>query len=177
MSNEVDSAGRVRVPLSVAPSTPDPDPASTLLDPDAEQEPIVQPTLGDRITVLRQMKNWTQAQLARETSLSRPYVRALEAGHAREPRARTIGLLCQALDTDVIDLMQAVGALPPNYHDCQIRAELDLTMYLRRQRRLSEEFVALLIDLIHLAEEDEGVLGMLEMSPHVAVEPERRQPP
>ncbi len=116
---------------------------------------FVHPSLADRVRSCREAKRWTQADLARRAGLSRTYVKTIEDGQAKEPSARTIGLLCLALQVDVIDLMQAARALPVDYRQSQIQTELDMTMYLRRQRRLSEQFVNTLMRLIRLAEEDE----------------------
>lgn len=117
------------------------------------------PSLGKRIAELRAVKHWRQADLARATGLTRAYVKQIEDGGSKEPSARTIGLLAQALDGDPIELLQCCGALPPHYREGQFREELDLVMYLRRQRRLSEEFANTLVRLIRLAEAQETSVG------------------
>jgi transcriptional regulator with XRE-family HTH domain len=99
----------------------------------------------------------SQADLARATGLSRTYIKAIEDGIAKEPSARTIGLLARALDTDLIEIMEASGALPPNYHESPIESDKDLTMYLRRQKNLSEQSVSTIMRIIHLSELDEHV--------------------
>lgn len=113
------------------------------------------PDLAQRVRALREARHWTQAELARSTRLSRAYIKTIEDGWAKEPSARTIGLLAQSLGVHVIDLMQSTKAVPHDYHECRIHTDLDLTMYLRRQRRLSEAFVNTLMRLIELAELDE----------------------
>lgn len=114
-----------------------------------------QPALADQIRGLREARHWSQADLARACGLSRAYVKTIEDGHAKAPSARTIGLLSQGLDIDVVDIMQAAGAVPENYRASQIQSELEMVMYLRRQRKLSEEFVNTIMRLIRLAEMDE----------------------
>ena len=111
--------------------------------------------LGARITELREARHWRQAELARATGMTRAYIKQIEDGRSKEPSARTIGALAQALDADPIELLQLCGALPDDYREGQFREELDLTMYLRRQRRLSEEFTRSLMRLIRLAEANE----------------------
>lgn len=115
-----------------------------------------EPGLGQRVRSLREARSWSQADLARASRLSRTYVKAIEDGAAKEPSARTIGLLCRALQVDVIDLMQACGALPLDYYQSPLQKDLDLTMYLRRQRKLSEQFVNTIMHLVRVAELDEG---------------------
>jgi transcriptional regulator with XRE-family HTH domain len=112
--------------------------------------------LAIRIRELREGRRWSQADLARACGLSRAYVKTIEDGGAKEPSARTLGRLCQALEADAIELMQLCGALPEEYRDSQFREELDIVMYLRRQRRLSEQFVNMLMRLIRLAEIQES---------------------
>ena len=111
--------------------------------------------LGARVAELRQSRYWRQSDLARKAGLTRAYVKQIEEGRSKEPSARTIGLLAQALQADPIELLQLCGALPDDYREGQFREELDLTMYLRRQRRLSEEFTRTLVRLIRLAEAQE----------------------
>ncbi|HEV3313047.1 MAG TPA: helix-turn-helix transcriptional regulator [Chloroflexota bacterium] len=120
-----------------------------------EAEAVSTPEFAGRIRELRHARNWNQAQLAREAGLSRAYIKALEDGHSKEPSARTIGRLCLAFQTDPIELMQMCGALPPDFREGQFREDLDMVMYLRRQRKLSEAFVNTLMRLIRLAELDE----------------------
>jgi len=115
--------------------------------------------LGLRITELREALHWRQADLARATGMTRAYVKQIEEGGSKEPSARTIGLLAVALEADPVELLQLCGALPEDYRDGQFREELDLTMYMRRQRRLSEEFTRTLIRLIRLAEAHENPEG------------------
>ncbi len=113
--------------------------------------------LAQYVRRLREGKHMSQADLARATGLSRTYIKAIEDGVAKEPSARTIGLLARALDTDLIEIMQASGALPANYYESPIENDKDLTMYLRRQRKLSEESVSTIMRVIHLSELDEQV--------------------
>ena len=108
--------------------------------------------LAARIAELRESRHWRQSDLARATGLTRAYIKQIEDGGSREPSARTIGLLAQALGADPIELLELCGALPEGFREGQFREELDLTMYLRRQRRLSEEFTRTLVELIRLAE-------------------------
>jgi len=123
--------------------------------PDPAQAPGAA-LLAIRVREIRESRRWSQADLSRATGLSRAYIKAIEDGRAKEPSARTIGRLALSLEVHVIDLMQALGALPDDYHRLGIVADLDLTMYLRRQRRLSEEFVSMIMRLIHLAAIDEA---------------------
>jgi transcriptional regulator with XRE-family HTH domain len=110
---------------------------------------------GSRIADMRRARHWKQSELAHAAGMTRAYVKQIEDGRSKEPSARTIGLLAQALDADPIELLQLCGALPAGYREGQFREELDLSMYLRRQRRLSEEFTLTLLRLIRLAEASE----------------------
>jgi transcriptional regulator with XRE-family HTH domain len=109
-------------------------------------------SLAGRVRELRESHSMTQSQLARASGLSRAYIKTIEDGGAKEPSARTIGRLCLALEADALEFMQLCGAIPEEYRESQFQEELDMVMYLRRQRRLSEQFVNTLMRLIRLAE-------------------------
>lgn len=120
-------------------------------------ESVPSSPLADRVREMRLARRWSQADLARAAGLSRVYVKKIEDGRAQEPSARTLGRLCVALQADVVEFMQLCQALPDEYRDPQFREELDIVMYLRRQRRLSEQFVNTLMQLIRLAEAHESI--------------------
>jgi transcriptional regulator with XRE-family HTH domain len=68
--------------------------------------------LGRRLAGIRQDKQMTQAQLAREAGLSLKYVSMIESG--TNPSIRTVMKVCDALGTDVADVMEqeGIGSLP-----------------------------------------------------------------
>ncbi len=68
--------------------------------------------LGRRLASIRQDKQMTQAQLARESGLSLKYVSMIESG--TNPSIRTVMKVCDALGTDVADVMEqeGIGSLP-----------------------------------------------------------------
>ena len=68
--------------------------------------------LGKRLAGIRQDKQMTQAQLARESGLSLKYVSMIESG--TNPSIRTVMKVCDALGTDVADVMEqeGIGSLP-----------------------------------------------------------------
>jgi len=68
--------------------------------------------LGKRLASIRQEKQMTQAQLARESGLSLKYVSMIESG--TNPSIRTVMKVCDALGTDVAGVMEqeGIGSLP-----------------------------------------------------------------
>ncbi len=68
--------------------------------------------LGKRLASIRQEKQMTQAQLARLSGLSLKYVSMIESG--TNPSMRTIMKVCDALETEVSDVMEqeGIGAIP-----------------------------------------------------------------
>jgi transcriptional regulator with XRE-family HTH domain len=125
-------------------------PRSSLLNHEDRQACAT--AFAQRITELREARHWRQSDLARATGLSRAFILQIEEGRAVEPSARTLGALARALDADPMELLELCGAIPAEMRQQRVREELDLTMYLRRQRRLSEEFTRTLLHLIRLAE-------------------------
>ncbi len=63
--------------------------------------------LGRQLTALRQSREMTQAQLARESGLSLKYVSMIESG--TNPSVRTVMKVCDALDTDIAEVMDKEG--------------------------------------------------------------------
>lgn len=61
------------------------------------------PPIAANIARLRQRKGWTQAQLARETGLSRGYIAAVEQGR-RHPTLRALAVIAWALEVGIEDL-------------------------------------------------------------------------
>jgi len=108
--------------------------------------------LADFVRELREARKLSQADLARATGLSRTYIKTIEDGQAKEPSARTLGLLARALETDLVELMSVSGAVPDDYHRARFESDRDLTMYLRRRRNLSEQSVTTIMRLIRLSE-------------------------
>ncbi len=108
--------------------------------------------LADFVRDLRESRKMSQADLARASGLSRTYIKTIEDGLAKEPSARTVGLLARALETDLVELMAVSGAVPEDYHRCRLENDRDLTMYLRRRRNLSEQSVTTIMELIKLSE-------------------------
>jgi transcriptional regulator with XRE-family HTH domain len=101
----------------------------------------------------------SQADLARATGLSRTYIKGIEDGVVKEPSGRTIALLARALDSDLIDLMEACGAVPSGYGESSVEVDKDIAIYLRRNRNLSEQAVLMIMRVIRLSELDEkGVI-------------------
>ncbi len=68
--------------------------------------------LGSRVAVVRSDKDMTQAQLAREAGVSLKYVSMIESG--TNPSIKTIMKICDALGTDLTDIMEkeGIGSLP-----------------------------------------------------------------
>jgi len=68
--------------------------------------------LGRRLSTIRQDRQMTQAQLARESGLSLKYVSMIESG--TNPSIRTIMKVCDALGTDIAEVMdrEGIGTLP-----------------------------------------------------------------
>ena len=93
--------------------------------------------LAKYVRRLRQGKYMSQSGLARATGLSRTYVKAIEDGFIKDPSVRTVGLLRGALDSDVVEIMEAAGGVSPGSSESPIRNDADFAEYLRRQRGLS----------------------------------------
>lgn len=68
--------------------------------------------LGKKLSEIRQERSMTQAQLARESALSLKYVSMIESG--TNPSIRTIMKVCEALGTDVAEVMdqEGIGTVP-----------------------------------------------------------------
>lgn len=68
--------------------------------------------LGKRLAEIRQEKEMTQVQLAREAGLSLKYVSMIESG--TNPSIKTIMKVCDALETHIADVMEqeGIGTLP-----------------------------------------------------------------
>ena len=63
--------------------------------------------LGHGIAAIRQTKEMTQAQLAREADISLKYLSMIESG--TNPSVKTIMKVCGALDTDIAEVMEREG--------------------------------------------------------------------
>ena len=70
--------------------------------------------LAEYVRRLREGKYMSQGSLSRATGLSRNYVKAIEDGFSEDPSAHTVGLLLVALDSNVVEIMDAVGRLSPD---------------------------------------------------------------
>ena len=102
--------------------------------------------LGRQLTTLRQSREMTQAQMARESGLSLKYVSMIEAG--TNPSVRTIMKVCDALDTDIAEVMdnEGIGAVagrrPARLRSVQIDLPVEdpqMKRLLTFVRRLSPE--------------------------------------
>lgn len=109
------------------------------------------PAIGAFVKELREAQHLTQAELARKCGLSRAYINALESGNVKEPSARTMGLLAEALGVDIMEMLEATGTIRIQDRS-QISGEAQLASYLRRERNLSEESVRSILHVIHLYE-------------------------
>ena len=84
--------------------------------------------LGKRLAMIRQEKQMTQAQLARESGLSLKYVSMIESG--TNPSIRTVMKVCDALGTDIADVMEqeGIGSLPGRKPAKLSMVQIDLPM-------------------------------------------------
>lgn len=114
--------------------------------------------IGRFVRQVREARHMSQAQLARRCGLSRAYINALEGGNVKDPSAKTLGIMARALGIDILEMLEASGAIVEGQRD-QITSEAELATYLRRNRELSEPSVQGILRLIRLFEigEKEGV--------------------
>lgn len=109
------------------------------------------PPIGGFVKEVREARHFSQAELARRCNLSRAYINALESGNVKEPSARTLGLLAGALQIDIMEILEATGAVRIADRG-GISDEAQLASYLRRRRDLSETSVRSILRLISLFE-------------------------
>lgn len=64
--------------------------------------------LGEKITLLRKEKGWTQEDLAKLTGLSRMHISAIENGR-RDPGLKTITIIAQYLEVKLEELIEGDG--------------------------------------------------------------------
>jgi len=109
------------------------------------------PPIGRFVREVREARHFSQAELARRCNLSRAYINALESGSVKQPSARTLGVLADALGIDIMEMLDAIGTVRVKDRD-GIVDEATLASYLRKQRKLSEGSVRSILHLIHLFE-------------------------
>jgi transcriptional regulator with XRE-family HTH domain len=63
--------------------------------------------LGSKVAELRREREWTQQQLAAATGIDQGWVSRIEAGRV-EPCLGTLGLLANAFDLSLSDLLKGV---------------------------------------------------------------------
>ena len=63
--------------------------------------------LGSKVVELRREREWTQQQLAAATGIDQGWVSRIEAGRV-EPCLGTLGLLANAFDLSLSDLLKGV---------------------------------------------------------------------
>jgi transcriptional regulator with XRE-family HTH domain len=107
--------------------------------------------LAKYVRRLRQGKYMSQADLGRAAGLSRNYVKWIEDGFIKDPSLRKVGLLLGALDSSVVEIMEAAGVLSPRSGESSIRTDVDFAEYLRRRRGLSHESVTTIVRLVELS--------------------------
>lgn len=107
--------------------------------------------IGKFVRDVREARHMSQAELARRCRLSRAYINALESGNVKEPSAKTLSILARALNVDILEMLEASGAITEN-QQAQVKSEPELATYLRRNRELSEESVQHILRLIRLFE-------------------------
>lgn len=61
--------------------------------------------IGSNITRIRRKKGWTQAKLARMTSLSMGYIAAIEQGRGH-PSINALAIIAEALGVEIGDLKE-----------------------------------------------------------------------
>jgi transcriptional regulator with XRE-family HTH domain len=109
------------------------------------------PAIGIFVKEVREARHMTQAELARRCNLSRAYINALESGNVKDPSARTLSLLAAALEIDILEILDAIGAVRLSERE-GVTTEAQLSAYLRRERKLSEESIRNILHLIRLFE-------------------------
>lgn len=107
--------------------------------------------IGKFVRDVRESRHMSQAELARRCQLSRAYINALEGGNVKEPSGKTLSLLARALGINVLEMLEASGALTESQYP-RISGEAELATYLRRDRNLSEGSVESILHLIRLYE-------------------------
>ncbi len=65
--------------------------------------------LGERLRALRQIRGWTQSDLAEASGLTRSHISRLEAGDIQLPSRERLHRLAIALGTTADDLLTAAG--------------------------------------------------------------------
>ena len=109
------------------------------------------PPIGGFVKEVREARHLSQAELARRCNLSRAYINALESGNVKEPSARTLGLLSNALEIDIMEMLEATGTVRVSENH-GISDEAQLSLYLRRERKLTEQSIRSILHLISLFE-------------------------
>lgn len=84
-------------------------------------------TVGGRVAFLRQLKGWSQQDLATSARFSQPSVNALENNHTREPSARLVWAVAKAL------------GVPAEYLWTGMEVAPDVAMLVEAYQRLPNE--------------------------------------
>ena len=90
-------------------------------------------TVGGRVQILRESRDWSQARLAKEAGIAQPTLANFERGQTLGGLALTIGKLAAALGVDAEWLRTGAGD-PARHLDSSTAAEEALAIY----RALSE---------------------------------------
>jgi transcriptional regulator with XRE-family HTH domain len=86
--------------------------------------------LGQRLRRFREEHGWTQAALAEQAEVSKPYLSELESGAGRRPSGQILLKLADALGVTIADLLgrQVVAAqdpdIPPSLREFATRRNL-----------------------------------------------------
>jgi len=86
--------------------------------------------LGQRLRKFREDRDWTQATLAEEAGVSKPYLSELESGAGRRPSGQILLKLADALGVTVADLLgrkivpEQNPDIPPSLREFAERREL-----------------------------------------------------
>ena len=70
---------------------------------------MVQQTLGEKLRELREVRGWSQAQLAMKSGITRSHISLIELGRLANPRADVLLKLARALNIPIEELYQAAG--------------------------------------------------------------------
>ena len=93
-------------------------------------------SLGDRVRIAREYKQFTQAQLADRAAITQATISRIEAGDIEFPRAQVIERLAKALSTSVDFLLGKIEDLD---FEARLRNDENAQLIFRGYEKLSED--------------------------------------